>query len=92
MPNKKSAIKALRQSEKRTARNRKVKESITYDRRILRKAMEAKDLPKAKELAQKVGRGVDKAVQNKVVKKNTGSRINSRVALSLNKLAKESKS
>lgn len=92
MPNKKSAIKALRQSEKRTARNRKVKESITYDRHILRKAMEAKDLPKAKELAQKVGRGVDKAVQNKVVKKNTGSRINSRVALSLNKLAKESKS
>jgi small subunit ribosomal protein S20 len=89
MPIKKSAIKALRQSDKRAVRNRNVKESLAYLRRMLRKAIDAKELSKAEELAKKVIKSVDKAVQNKVVKKNTGSRIKSRVMLSLNKLKKK---
>ncbi|MBN1584864.1 30S ribosomal protein S20 [Candidatus Uhrbacteria bacterium] len=91
MPNKKSASKALRQSEKRSVRNRNVKDSITYGRRMLRKAMESNDIPKAQELAKSVVKGVDKAVQNKVVKKNTGSRIKSRTVKALNRLVAEPK-
>ena len=91
MPIKKSAIKALRQADKRAVRNKNVKESLAYLRRMLRKAMDAKELSKAQELAQKVVKSVDKAVQNKVVKKNTGSRIKSRVAISMNKLSAELK-
>jgi len=91
MPNKKSAIKDLRQADKRAVRNRNVKESVAYQRRMWRKAMEAKDISKAKELAEKVIKSVDKAVQNKVIKKNTGSRIKSRMALAINQLVSESK-
>ena len=91
MPIKKSAIKALRQSDKRAVRNRNVKESLAYLRRMLRKAIDAKELSKAEELAKKVVKSVDKAVQNKVIKKNTGSRTKSRIMVSLNKLARELK-
>ena len=91
MPIKKSAIKALRQSEKRAVRNRNVKESLAYLRRMLRKAIDAKELSKAEELVKKVIKSIDKAVQNKVIKKNTGSRAKSRAMISLNKLAKELK-
>lgn len=91
MPNKKSAIKDLRQVKKRTLRNKTVKESLAYLRRMFRKAADAKELDKAKDLAKQVIKSVDKAVQNKVVKKNTGSRIKSRLMARLNDLSKELK-
>jgi len=86
MPIKKSAMKALRQTTKRTERNAKVKESISYLRRMSRKALDAKDAKKAAELAKAVVKAVDKAVQNKVVKKNTAARIKSRLTKKVNAL------
>lgn len=91
MPNKKSAMKALRQSQKRAERNRNVKETIAYLRRMLRKSMEEKNLSKAEELSGKIVKSVDKAIQNNVIKKNTGSRIKSRMMLAINKLAADNK-
>jgi small subunit ribosomal protein S20 len=91
MPNKKSAIKDLRQVKKKTLRNKTVKESLSYLRRMLRKAIDAKDHSKAEGLAKQVIKTVDKAVQNNVIKKNTGSRIKSRLMHKLNDLAKELK-
>ncbi|MFC1638688.1 30S ribosomal protein S20 [Patescibacteria group bacterium] len=83
MPIKKSAMKALRQSDKRAKRNTDVKETIAYKRRMTRKAIEAGELKKAQELAAQVVKAVDKAVQNGVLKKNTASRIKSRLAARL---------
>lgn len=81
-------MKALRQSEKRAKRNKDVKESIAYLRRMSRKALDAKDAKKAEKLAKDTVKAVDKAVQNKVIKKNTGSRIVSRLTKKVNTLSK----
>ncbi|HCC21976.1 hypothetical protein A2480_04610 [Candidatus Uhrbacteria bacterium RIFOXYC2_FULL_47_19] len=87
MPNKKSAMKALRQTQTREARNKRVKENVTYLRRQARKALEAGDIKKAEALAKSVVKSVDKAAQNGVLKKNTVSRIKSRLTIGIRKEA-----
>jgi small subunit ribosomal protein S20 len=89
MPIKKAAEKALRQTKKRTARNQKIKETIAFLRRSIRKATETKDVKKAEELVKSLIQVLDKAVQNRVVKLNTGSRTKSRMMKGLNKLKKQ---
>jgi small subunit ribosomal protein S20 len=89
MPNKKNAIKALRQSNKRAERNKQVKDSIAYLRRSLRKAVEAKDADKAGSVSKDTIKAVDKAVQNNVIKKNTGARIKSRLMKKVNAVKAE---
>jgi small subunit ribosomal protein S20 len=86
MPIKKSAMKSLRQSQKRAERNQVVKDSITYLRRMTRKAIEAGKAKKAEALAKDVIKSVDKAVQNGVMKKNTAARIKSRLAAKMKAL------
>lgn len=85
MPIKKAAEKALRQTKKRTERNKMIKDAIAFSRRSFRKALESKDVKKAAELAKELARAVDKAVQNKVMKKNTGGRIKSRLMQALHR-------
>ena len=89
MPIKQAAMKALRQAKKRTLRNQKVKEGISFLRRSVRKAMESKETKKAQELVKATIKAVDKAVQNKVLKKNTGGRIKSRLMKKLNAMTKK---
>lgn len=89
MPIKKAAAKALRGAIKRTRSNKAVKENIDFLRRMIRKAMEAKDVKKATELIKTAVKAVDKAAQNKVLKRNTVSRIKSRLAKRLNALQKK---
>jgi small subunit ribosomal protein S20 len=91
MPIKKSAIKALRQSDKKAERNKLVKENITYLRRMTRKAIEAGDLKKAEKLVQDAIKAVDKALQNGVMKKNTVARIKSRLVANLKVASKADK-
>jgi len=86
MPIKKSAMKALRQTKKRTARNAKVKEGVEFLRRSVRKAIEATDTKKAQEVAKELIKALDKAAQNKVLKQNTVSRLKSRLVLKINAL------
>lgn len=88
MPIKKAAMKAMRQTKKRTLRNALVKDNIAYLRRMLRKAMEAKEVAKATDLTKQIIRAVDRGVQKKVLKLNTGSRIKSRMMANLKKLGK----
>jgi small subunit ribosomal protein S20 len=87
MPIKRAAMKALRQTVKKTERNRQVKESLEYLRRMSRKAMEAKNAKEMKELASKIVKAVDKAVQQGIVKKNTAARIKSRLMKNLSKVS-----
>ncbi len=90
MPIKQSAMKALRQSDKKAERNKTVKENVAYLRRMTRKAIDAGDMKKAEALAKDVVKATDKALQNGVMKKNTVSRIKSRLAAKL-KAPKEQK-
>ncbi len=89
MPILRAAAKALRQTKKRTERNRKVKEQIAFLRRSIRQELDAKQVKKAVELVKQVAKAIDKAVQNKVLKRNTGSRMISRLQLAVNKAAKK---
>jgi small subunit ribosomal protein S20 len=79
MPIKKAAMKAMRQDKKRAQKNRDIKETIEYLRRMHRKALEAGDQKKADALVKDIVRAVDKAAQIKVLKKNTAARIKSRL-------------
>jgi len=84
MPIKKAAMKALRQAKKRTLRNAKVKEGIEYLRRSVRKELESSNVKDAQETAKALVKKIDKAVQNNVLKKNTASRLKSRLAKKIN--------
>ncbi len=86
MPIKKAAMKALRQTKKRTLRNQKVKDGIQFLRRSVRKALDAKETKNAEELAKALIKSLDKAVQNNVLKKNTVARLKSRLAKKVNAL------
>ena len=87
MPIKKAAMKALRQAKKRTWRNLKIKRNVKELVKQSTKLIEAKEA----EATQKVKlaiKAIDKAVQNKVLKKNTGARKKSRLMKKLNKLSR----
>jgi small subunit ribosomal protein S20 len=91
MPNKKSAMKALRQAEKRNVQNRTTKDAIKKLRKEGRKAIEANKLDEARALAPKLAKTVDKAAKNNVLKANTAARIKSRYAKALSAAAKKEK-
>ncbi|MBI3291088.1 30S ribosomal protein S20 [Candidatus Falkowbacteria bacterium] len=80
MPVKRSAFKALRQSKRRAARNKKIKSDISALVRKVNKAISAKDSGKAVEFLKQAIKKFDKAVQNKVIKKNTAARKKSRLS------------
>lgn len=73
-------MKAFRQTKTRTLRNKKVKDGVTYLRRSVRKALESKELAEAEKLVKETIRALDKAMQKGVMKKNTGSRLKSRLS------------
>ena len=88
MPAKKAAIKDLRQNKKRAERNRKIKSDITALVRKARLSVAKKEEPKAKEWLRQVAKKMDKAVQKKILKKNTAARRKSRLANLVNSLKK----
>lgn len=88
MPNKDNAKKAVRQTEKRTHRIATVKAEIKSLRVKLRKMIDAKNLPEAKEVAKLVSKKFDKAVAKNVIKKNTAARLKSRLMKKMNGMAK----
>ena len=78
MPNKKSAIKHLRQTAKLTEKNNRVKKNI---KDLLKKGEKALAAGKPEDL-QKIGhalqKAIDKAVKNNILKANAGNRKKSR--------------
>lgn len=86
MPNLRNAKKALRQSKKRAQRNKLVKAEIHSMRVKARKAITAKKMDEAIEIARLVGKKLDKAVQKNVFKKNTVARYKSRIMKKINAL------
>lgn len=87
MPNTKAAIKALRQTKKRTAHNRKIKAGVEMALRHARRAIAAKGSEAAK-LASQTIKLLDKAAQKGALKHNTAARLKSRLMKSLHKIKK----
>lgn len=87
MANHKSAIKRIRQTAKRTERNRYVRSTMRTHIKRVRTAVEAgdKDLAKA-ELLLAIKK-IDKAASKGVIHKNQASRRVSRLTLLVNGLA-----
>lgn len=80
MPNTKAAAKALRQDARKKSRNDKVKTELRYLVKHTRRAVTEKAGDKARDLLKKTIKAYDKAVQNKVLKANTGNRMKSRLS------------
>ena len=83
MPKTSSAKKALRQNKTRQVRNIKSKNAYKKVVKEYRKLVLAKDFAKAKEKLPQVFQILDKASKGKVIKKNTASRIKSRLSKKL---------
>lgn len=86
MANTAAAKKALRQDAKRARRNQIAKAEIKSLRVKLRKMIEAKDVAKATELAQRISKKLDKAQAKNIFKKNTVARYKSRIMKNVNAL------
>lgn len=87
MANTASAIKRIRQTKKRDARNQRNASRLKTEVRKLKKALEASDADSAKDLLKPTISVVDKSVQKGVLKKNTASRIKSRLTRRVRGLA-----
>jgi small subunit ribosomal protein S20 len=89
MPNKKAAIKDLRQTEKRTLRNSLIKRNI---KEIIKRGKKAAmGGQKVDEITKELQKAVDKAVKTNILKGNTGNRKKSRFADMVKKVAVASK-
>ena len=89
MPITHAAEKSLRQAKKSVVKNRAMKEGIKKLMKAGRRAIAAGKLDEAKQVALKLSKMVDKAAQQKIVKKNHASRVKSRFAQALNKAMKK---
>ncbi len=87
MPNIKSAAKRARQAVDNRIRNRSEKALVASMRRKFIDALEAKDVEKARTIADRYASVLDKAVKKGIVPNNTADRRKSRAALALAKLA-----
>ncbi len=88
MPIKQAAMKALRQTKKRTVANRAVKERIKDTAKKIKKFVADKKLDDAKKLVPMFSKIVDKAGKRHVIAKNRASRLKSWAMRQVNKIAK----
>lgn len=85
MPNIKSAIKRVRQSEKRTQRNRYFKSTArTYVKRA-RRLIETGELTEAEAVIVQAYQALDKAAQKGAIHKNKAARNKARLTKALNR-------
>ena len=82
-----SAVKRSRQGEIRHARNTSVLSRLKTDEKKLRAAFET-NVDEAKTLYQNFTSALDKAAKTNVLKKNTSSRLKSRLAVKVSALTK----
>jgi small subunit ribosomal protein S20 len=83
MPIIQSAKKALRQSQKKQARNVVYKAGVKKTKKNIEKVLVTKDVAKAKTDLSAFYKIVDKAAKKNVIHKNKANRIKSRLALKI---------
>jgi small subunit ribosomal protein S20 len=87
MANHVSALKRVRQTQKRTAVNRSNKSRVRTSLRALREAIQKGDLQAAGEQYRATASALDKSVQKGVLHANTASRYKSRLNARVKALA-----
>jgi small subunit ribosomal protein S20 len=79
MANTYSALKRVRQTERRTEYNRKNKTRLRHQIRAMRRAIAGKDPKVAAELLPKTFSVIDRSVKSGLIKKNTAARYKSKL-------------
>jgi small subunit ribosomal protein S20 len=87
MANHFSALKRVRQDERRTAVNRRNKTRLRHQIRAMRRLLNAKDLEGATKALPQTFSIVDRSAKVGVIKKNTAARFKSRLVKRLKALA-----
>lgn len=85
MPITKSAKKAVRQNQRRRARNLVYKKKMKNLIKEVRSLISEKKIEDAKKLLPQIYKSLDKSAKVGVIKKNTASRKKSRITKSVNK-------
>lgn len=87
MPNHKSAIKRVRQNEKKRVVNRANRSTVRTEIKKLRSSITSGDKAQSQELLYTTVSAIDKAVNKGILHKNTAARYKSRLTGRVNKLA-----
>jgi small subunit ribosomal protein S20 len=87
MPQRRNAIKRLRQDKKRHAHNLKLKSELKKAVKKFHSLLSEKNLEEAKQFFKQLTSKLDKAIFKKIIHKNTASRIKSRLHKRLTKSA-----
>jgi small subunit ribosomal protein S20 len=87
MANTYSALKRVRQAERRTEFNRKSKAQLRHQIRAMRRALASKDAKAAAGLLAKTFSIIDRSAKKGIIKKNTAARYKSRLHLRVKALA-----
>ncbi len=86
-----SAIKAVRQAEKRAAVNRGIKVKIHEKTKNFKKLISAKDLENASKMLPELSSMLDKAAKRGTIHRNSASRYKSRLSQMYKKAATSGK-
>lgn len=81
MANTYSALKRVRQTERRTEFNRKNKSELRHGIRAMRRALAGKDPKAAADLLPETFSLIDRSAKNGIIKKNTAARYKSSLHL-----------
>jgi small subunit ribosomal protein S20 len=87
MANTYSAIKRVRQTERRTEVNRKNKTRLRHQIRAMRRALTGKDAKAAAALLPQTFSEIDRSAKLGIIKKNTAARYKSKLHLRVKALA-----
>jgi small subunit ribosomal protein S20 len=88
MANHYSALKRVRQTERRTAVNREGKSRLRHQIRAIRRLLAASDEKGALEILPKTFSVIDKSAKTGIIKKNAADRYKSRIHTRIKALAK----
>jgi small subunit ribosomal protein S20 len=87
MANTYSALKRVRQAERRTEYNRKNKSRLRHQIRAMRRAINSKDAKAAADLLPQTFSIIDRSAKTGVIKKNTAARYKSKLHARVKALA-----
>jgi small subunit ribosomal protein S20 len=87
MANTYSALKRVRQTERRTEHNRQNKSRLRHQIRAMRKVLTTKDAKAAADLLPKTFSLIDRSAKLGVIKKNTAARYKSKLHLKVKALS-----
>jgi small subunit ribosomal protein S20 len=87
MANTYSALKRVRQADRRTEFNRKNKTRLRHAIREMRKILTGKDAKAAADLLPKTFSVIDRSAKNGIIKKNTAARYKSKLHVRVKALA-----